>query len=70
MPAPAATGLPEVLAPNFPNGFATKPDRFDFRLDASYRVRERANINLTWSGHTPVGAGLLQTALAELRTYF
>lgn len=60
----------EVVPTLFPSGFATRPDRFDFRLDASYRVRERANVDLTWSGHAPVGERLIHSALAELRTYF
>jgi hypothetical protein len=54
----------------FPSGFATQPDRFDFNTTASYRIRERANLDFTWSGHAPVGQGVIHNAVASLRTYF
>jgi hypothetical protein len=54
----------------FPNGFAVAPDWFDFKIDASYRIRERANLDFSWSGHAPVGDRLIHNATAGLRTYF
>jgi hypothetical protein len=54
----------------FPSGFAVTPDWFDFKIDASYRIRERANIDFSWLGHAPVGDRLIHSATAGLRTYF
>jgi hypothetical protein len=54
----------------FPNGFAVAPDWFDFKIDASYRIRERANLDFSWSGHAPIGDRLIHNATAGLRTYF
>jgi hypothetical protein len=59
-----------VIPTLLPSGFPAPPDRFDFRVDLSCRVRERANLALSWSGRAPKGGAVTQTARAELRAFF
>jgi hypothetical protein len=53
-----------------PTALAIAPDRFDFRVDLSYRLRELANLGVGWSGRARRGGNLVHTARGELRAYF
>lgn len=53
-----------------PAGFPTFPDRWDYTLDLSVRVRERANLVLSANGHDPPGQRFVQSGRVELRAYF
>jgi hypothetical protein len=59
-----------VVPTLLPEGLPTAPDRIDFDLDLSYRLRSRANLTLSWSGHQPKGGELVHTARGELRAFF
>jgi hypothetical protein len=53
-----------------PEGFAVRADRFDFRVNVAYRLRQRVNLTLDWSGRAGADGGLTQTARTELRAFF
>ena len=53
-----------------PEGFALRADRFDFRVNVSYRLRQRVNLTFDWSGRAPEGGQLTQTARTEVRAFF
>ena len=53
-----------------PSGFPTFPDRWDYTLETSLRVRERANLVLSGSGHQREGASFVHSGRFELRAYF
>jgi hypothetical protein len=53
-----------------PTALAIGPDRFDFRLDLSYRLQELANVSVGWTGRERQGGSLVHTARGELRAYF
>jgi hypothetical protein len=53
-----------------PSGFPVFPDRFDYTLETSLRVKERANLVLSANGHQREGARFVQSGRVELRAYF
>jgi hypothetical protein len=53
-----------------PAGFPAFPDRWDYTLQASVRLRERANLVLSGDGRAPLGRTWIHTGRAELRAYF
>jgi hypothetical protein len=53
-----------------PTGFPTFPDRWDYTLDLSMRVKERANLVFSGNGHERAGAAFVQSGRVELRAYF
>jgi hypothetical protein len=60
----------KTLPTLMPTVLAMTPDRFDFRVDLSYRLRELANLSVGWTGHERRGGFLVHTARSELRAYF
>jgi len=53
-----------------PNGFPVLPDRWDYTLETSWRVRERANLVLSGNGHERAGSNFVHSGRVELRAYF
>jgi hypothetical protein len=53
-----------------PSGFPTFPDRWDYTLDLSVRVKERANLIVSGNGHEQPGHPFVQSGRVELRAYF
>ena len=53
-----------------PSGFPVLPDRWDYTLETSWRVRERANLVLSGNGHERAGAAFVHSGRVELRAYF
>lgn len=53
-----------------PSGFPTFPDRWDYTLETSWRVRERANLVLSGNGRQRPGATFIHSGRVELRAYF
>lgn len=53
-----------------PSGFPVFPDEWDYGLEGSVRVRERANLVLSGSGRKPPDRPWVHTGRAELRAYF
>jgi hypothetical protein len=53
-----------------PSGFPILPDRWDYSVQASLRVRERANLVLSSDGRAPLGRSWIHNGRAELRAYF
>ena len=53
-----------------PSGFPVLPDRWDYTLETSWRVRERANLVLSGNGHERAGADFVHSGRVELRAYF
>jgi hypothetical protein len=53
-----------------PNGFPVLPDRWDYTLETSWRVRERANLVLSGNGHERAGTSFVHSGRVELRAYF
>jgi hypothetical protein len=53
-----------------PNGFPAFPDRWDYTLETSWRVRERANLVLSGNGHQRPGDPFVHSGRVELRAYF
>jgi hypothetical protein len=53
-----------------PSGFPVLPDRWDYTLETSWRVRERANLVLSGNGHERAGTPFVHSGRVELRAYF
>jgi hypothetical protein len=53
-----------------PSGFPVFPDRWDYTLDLSVRVKERANLIVSGNGHEQPGHSFVQSGRVELRAYF
>jgi hypothetical protein len=53
-----------------PSGFPVFPDQWDYTLETSLRVRERANLVLSGNGHQREGASFVHSGRFELRAYF
>ena len=53
-----------------PTGFPVFPDDWDYLLEASVRVRERANLVLSGNGRKPQDRSWVHSGRCELRAYF